>query len=412
MKSVQIRRQKYRYKLNLQHLAGYLCLTLCLACSSPKTPRSEPAQKPAQTILTGTEQPEVYLPLLKEKNVGLLVNHTSRIGDTHLLDTLLSLGVNVAKIYAPEHGFRGNADAGEHIDNSVDAKTGVPVISMYGKHMKPTPEDLAGIDIVIFDSQDVGARFFTYFSAMQYMMESCAENDIEMIIMDRPNPNGHYVDGPVLDMTYKSYVGMNPIPIVFGLTAGEYARMIVGEKWINKAENLKLTVVEVKGWDHSMPYSLTVKPSPNLPTDQSIALYPSVCLFEGTVVSVGRGTKIPFQIVGVPDSTMGDFTFTPESIDGMAKNPRYKGQKCYGYDLREVEVENKINLSYLIEFYQKSKNKEAFFNKYFVKLAGTDKLQQQIESGVPEDEIRQSWEPALSEYKKLRKQYLLYPDFE
>ena len=253
----------------------------------------------------------------------------------------------------------------------------------------------------------MGARFFTYFSAMQLMLEACAENGVEMIILDRPNPNGHYVDGPILEMENKSYVGMNPVPIVFGLTAGEYAKMMVGEKWINKAESLKLTVIEMAGWDHNTAYSLTTKPSPNLPTDQSIALYPSTCLFEGTAVSVGRGTYTPFQIIGIPDSTFGGFSFTPKSIAGMAKTPKYLGQKCHGYDLSNATIKNQIDLSYLIEFYEKSKDKENFFNKYFIKLAGTDQLQKQIEDGKSEDEIRASWVAGLADYKSKRKKYLI-----
>ena len=400
------------YKSNIQYIIILICLIAFTSCKSTST-KQEPVQElePAK-IIAGAERLDRYIPLLKEKNIGLLVNHTSLIEDTHLLDTLTSLKINVVKIFAPEHGFRGNADAGEHIDNSIDEKTGVPIISIYGDHRKATAEDLDGVDVVIFDSQDVGARFFTYFSAMQLMLEACAENGVEMIILDRPNPNGHYVDGPILEMENKSYVGMNPVPIVFGLTAGEYAKMMVGEKWINKAESLKLTVIEMKGWDHSTFYSLATKPSPNLPTDQSIALYPSTCLFEGTMVSVGRGTYTPFQIIGIPETVVGDFSFTPKSIDGMSKKPKYMGQKCYGYDLSNVQVKDQIDLSYLLEFYNKSKDKEKFFNKYFVKLAGTDQLQKQIEEGKSEDEIRESWQAGLTAYKVKRKKYLLYDDFE
>ncbi len=400
------------YKSNIQHLIISFCFVLITACNSAPQNKEATADKKQERIVLGTERLDQYLPLLKGKKVGLLVNHTSVIGQTHLLDTLISLDVDVAKIYAPEHGFRGNVDAGEHIGNSIDSKTGVPLISVYGAHLKPTPEDLENVDVVIFDSQDVGARFFTYFSAMQYMMEACAENGVEMIIFDRPNPNGHYVDGPILDMENKSYVGMNPIPIVFGLTAGEYAQMIVGEKWINEAESLNLKVIKMTGWDHNTRYSLTVKPSPNLPTDQSIALYPSTCLFEGTMVSVGRGTLTPFQIIGVPDSTMGDYSFTPKSIVGMAQKPKYLNKKCYGYDLSNVKVKNQLDLSYVIEFYNKSKNKDKFFNGYFVKLAGTDQLQKQIEAGISESEIRKSWAEGLIAYKTKRKKYLLYDDFE
>ena len=400
------------YKSNIQYIIILFCLIAFTSCKST-SPQQEQVQElePAK-IIAGAERLDQYIPNLEGKNVGLLVNHTSLINGKHLLDTLTSLKINVVKIFAPEHGFRGNADAGEHIDNSIDETTGVPIISIYGDHRKATPEDLEGVDVVIFDSQDVGARFFTYFSAMQLMLEACAENNVEMIILDRPNPNGHYVDGPILEMENKSYVGMNPVPIVFGLTAGEYTKMMVGEKWINKAESLKLTVIEMTGWDHNTPYSLTTKPSPNLPTDQSIALYPSTCLFEGTMVSVGRGTYTPFQIIGVPETIIGDYSFTPKSIVGMSKKPKYMGQECYGYDLSNVQVKNQIDLSYLIEFYNKSKDKEKFFNNYFVKLAGTDQLQKQIEEGKSEDEIRASWQSGLTAYKAKRKKYLLYEDFE
>jgi uncharacterized protein YbbC (DUF1343 family) len=382
------------------------------SCKSTSPPQEQIQELEPAKIIAGAERLDQYIPLLKGKNVGLLVNHTSLINGKHLLDTLTSLKINVVKIFAPEHGFRGNADAGEHIDNSIDEKTGVPIISIYGDHRKATPEDLEGIDVVIFDSQDVGARFFTYFSAMQLMLEACAENNVEMIILDRPNPNGHYVDGPILEMENKSYVGMNPVPIVFGLTAGEYAKMMVGEKWVNKAESLKLTVIEMTGWDHNTSYSLATKPSPNLPTDQSIALYPSICLFEGTIVSVGRGTYTPFQIIGVPETIIGDYSFTPKSIVGMSKKPEYMGQECYGYDLSNVKVKNQIDLSYLIEFYKKSKDKKKFFNKYFIKLAGTAQLQKQIEEDKSEYEIRASWQDGLTAYKVKRKKYLLYNDFE
>ena len=386
-----------------------LLLALVLSNCSQAIQQSEQIDaQEKEVVVTGAERISEYLPLLKGRKVGLLVNHTSLIGDTHLLDTLLSLDAAVKKIYSPEHGFRGKADAGEQVDNAIDTKTSLPIISLYGKHKKPTREDLTGIDVVIFDSQDVGARFFTYFSTMQYMMEACAENGVQMIVLDRPNPNGHYVDGPVLEMENKSFVGMNPVPIVFGLTAGEYAQMIVGENWISQAEELNLTVIEMEGWDHSTPYSLTTKPSPNLPNDQSIALYPSLCLFEGTNVSVGRGTLMPFQIIGFPDSTFGEFVFTPISIDGMSKYPPYEGEKCFGLDLRNAKVKPQLDLSYLIDFYTKSPNKAEFFNSYFVKLAGTAQLQQQIEDGWTEVQIRKSWQVGLKDFKEKRKRYLLY----
>ncbi|MFY0654805.1 MAG: DUF1343 domain-containing protein [Cyclobacteriaceae bacterium] len=397
------------YKLNFQHL--FLLLSLPFLCSCQPTKQNTEKvvlEEVKKNIITGAERLDQYLPLLEGKKVGLLVNHTSLVGNTHLLDTLIASKIEVAKVFAPEHGFRGKADAGEKVNNEIDAKTGVPLVSMYGNKKKPTPEQMAGLDIVIFDMQDVGARFFTYFSAMQYMMEACAENGIDMLILDRPNPNGHYVDGPILDLKNKSYVGLNPIPIVHGLTAAEYAKMIVGEQWIDNGEKLKLSILEMENWDHQTPYSLPVKPSPNLPNDQSIALYPSVCLFEGTIVSVGRGTYDAFQVIGLPDSTMGNFSFTPKSIDGMSKYPPYQDKVCYGVDLRKVKVKDQLDLSHIIDFYNKSKDKEKFFNNYFVKLAGIDQLQKQIEAGLSENQIRASWQDGLEDYKNKRSKYLLY----
>ena len=362
-------------------------------------------------LKTGAEQTNKYLHLLKGKNVALVVNQTSVINKTHLVDSLLSSGVKIKAIYAPEHGFRGDADAGAHINNASDAKTGLPILSLYGKNKKPTPEQLAGIDAVVFDIQDVGARFYTYISTMHYVMEACAENNKPLIILDRPNPNGYYVDGPVLDMQYTSFVGMHPIPVVHGLTVGELAQMINGQKWLTGGKTCAITVIPITNYTHKTRYSLPVKPSPNLPNDLAIQVYPTICLFEGTNVSVGRGTPTPFQVLGSPFYKKKAFSFTPVSTAG-ATNPMHKDQVCYGYKLTETSVNGKFSLSFLLDFYQNSEQQEKFFNKFFTSLAGSPALQEQIKAGKTEEQIRASWEPALSQYKQMRKKYLLYPDFE
>ena len=361
-------------------------------------------------IQTGAGQTPLYLPLLQNKRVGMVVNQTSLIGKTHLVDSLLARGVQIKKIFAPEHGFRGDADAGAHISNSVDTRTGIAIVSLYGKNYKPSPEQLQDLDVIIFDIQDVGTRFYTYISTMHYVMEACAENNKKLLILDRPNPNGYYVDGPVLDKSTQSFVGMHPIPIVHGLTVGELAGMINGEKWLAGGKTANVQVIPCKDYTHQMRYSVPVKPSPNLPNDQSIALYPSLCLFEGTNVSVGRGTETPFQIIGSPFYKKTAFTFVPKSIKGASAQPPHENQVCYGVDLTDPSLAIPFTLKYLLDFYQHSSNKEKFFNNYFSKLAGNQTLQQQIVAGKTEKEIRESWEPALSLYKKMRKQYLLYPD--
>jgi uncharacterized protein YbbC (DUF1343 family) len=359
-------------------------------------------------IITGAEQPDILLPKLKNQRVGIVVNHTSLVGKTHLADTLLKSGVDLKKIFAPEHGFRGTADAGEEIKDGVDTKTGLPVVSLYGNNKKPTPEQLADVDLVIFDIQDVGVRFFTYISTMHYVMEACAENNKKFIVLDRPNPNGSYVDGPVLEPEFTSFVGMHTIPIVHGLTVGELARMINGEGWLGKDKRCDLEVVPVKNWKHSDPYSLPVKPSPNLPNDQAVRLYPSTCLFEGTVLSLGRGTLMPFQVVGHPDLKGMPFQFTPVSIDGMSKNPPLENKICYGLDLRDVPVKPQIDLSYVIRMYNAFPDKDKFFNSYFEKLAGTAALRQHIRQGMTEEQIRETWKTGLDQYILLRKKHLLY----
>ncbi|WP_430813652.1 exo-beta-N-acetylmuramidase NamZ family protein [Carboxylicivirga sp. RSCT41] len=359
----------------------------------------------------GCEQVEEYLPLLKDKRVGLLVNHTSVVNGVHIVDTLLAQNIKITKIFAPEHGFRGKADAGEHIDSNVDVETGIPVISLYGKHKKPTEEDLSGLDIVIFDIQDVGVRFYTYISSMHYMMEACAEQGVPMVVFDRPNPNGDYFDGPILKDKFKSFVGMHPIPVVHGLTVGELAKMINGEKWLKDSLQCDLSIIEMDNYNHNMMYSLPIKPSPNLPNDISIRLYPSLCFFEATEVSVGRGTYMPFQIIGYPDSTFGEFTFTPVSIDGMSKYPPQQDKLCYGVDLRSESLSHRFSLEYLLDFYEKSSYSDDFISneRWFNLLAGTDELFKQVKAGLTEEQIRQTWQDELNEYSRLRDHYLIYP---
>ncbi len=359
----------------------------------------------------GCEKIDEYLPLLNNKRVGLLVNHTSIVKGTHLVDTLISRDINVAKIYAPEHGFRGHADAGEHVISGIDSKTGLAVVSLYGANKKPTVNDLEGIDIVVFDIQDVGVRFYTYISSMHYMMEACAENNIPMLVFDRPNPNGDYFDGPVLDLKYKSFVGMHPIPVVHGLTVGELALMINGEAWLKNSMQCDLTVINMDHYKHSMFYSLPVKPSPNLPNDLSVRLYPSLCFFEATNVSVGRGTYMPFQVIGYPDPEYGNFSFIPVTIDGMSKSPLQKDKVCYGVDLRNENLTHRFSLSYLLYFYERSKYNPDFISRkrWFNLLAGNSTLQEQLLSGKSEEEIRNSWKDELNFYSTLRTRYLLYP---
>lgn len=384
-------------------ISNLLLLLFIAACN---------AQGPESEIVIGAERTDQYLPALKEQQVALLVNHTSMVEDMHLVDFLLSHNVNITRIFAPEHGFRGTADAGEEIVDGKDKKTGIPISSLYGKTKKPTEEMLQDVDVVIFDIQDVGARFYTYISSMHYLMEASAEQHKKMIVLDRPNPNGFYVDGPVRAPGFESFVGMNPIPIVHGLTVGELAAMINGEGWLNDALKCDLSVVEMRHYDHATRYSLPVKPSPNLPNDRSINLYPSLCLFEGTKMSVGRGTQFPFQVVGFPDPAFGDFAFTPKPIEGMDKNPKYKDQVCYGRDFRESAELGAFSVGFVIDFYNASGRSEDFFTAYFNTLVGNAEVRSMIEEGKSEPEIRQSWQADLQSYKQLRKQYLLYPDFE
>jgi uncharacterized protein YbbC (DUF1343 family) len=373
-------------------------------------------------IQTGAGQTEKYLPLLKGKRIAIVANKTSVIGKNSLVDSLKSLGVNVVKIFGPEHGFRGTASAGAVVADSIDTKTGIPEISLYGKKSKPSKADLANVDLVIFDIQDVGARFYTYINLLAKVMEACAENDKELLILDRPNPNGFIVDGPVLDMKLKSGIGMFPIPITHGMTIGELAQIYNGEGWLANREKCKITIIPVANYRHDMPYVLTVAPSPNLNSQQAILLYPSLCLFEGTIISQGRGTRFPFTVLGNPDlKGKYTFSFTPVSIKGMSETPLHQNKVCYGLDLRNYDVSQfrksgQINLSWLIEIYKAYPCKDKFFDQKqssqigkFDQLAGTSQLKQQIISGKSEAEIRRSWEPGLSEFKKLRTKYLLYP---
>ncbi|WP_313808067.1 DUF1343 domain-containing protein [Flavobacterium sp.] len=362
-------------------------------------------------IKTGADNFDAYLPLLKNKNVGIVTNQTGILSNkTHLVDFLLEKKIGVEKIYAPEHGFRGTADAGELIKDGKDTKTGLPIISLYGNNKKPKPEQLTGVDIMVFDLQDVGARFYTYISSLHYVMEACAENNIPLLVLDRPNPNGGIVDGPILEKEFTSFVGMHQIPVLHGMTIGEYAKMINGEKWLKNGAQCDLTVIPCLNYKRDMTYSLPVKPSPNLPNDQAINLYASLCFFEGTNVSMGRGTDKQFQIYGSPYLPVINTSFTPKPNLG-AKDPLYKNQICFGEDLSKIEKVKKLELKWLIRAYRTTsmpKDEFKFFNDFFTKLAGTKKLQQQIESGVSEAEIRKSWEKGLSDFKTMRKPYLIY----
>jgi uncharacterized protein YbbC (DUF1343 family) len=373
------------------------------------------AQRYSRTIIVGAEQTEQYVPSLRGKKIAMLVNQTSRIGKVHLVDTLQRTSINIVRIFAPEHGFRGGADAGATIKNGIDSATGIPITSMYGPNKKPEKQTLKGIDIVVFDIQDVGARFYTYISSLQYMMEACADNNIPIIILDRPNPNGFYVDGPVLKPTFKSFVGMQPIPVVHGMTVGEYAKMLLGEKWLNTKNKLKLTVVPCKQYTHSMLYALPVPPSPNLKSPTAVLLYPSLCFFEGTDVSVGRGTETPFEVWGHPTFNNNGFSFTPTARAG-ASNPPHKDKPCYGADLRLPPAdilkitEGRISLSFLKNALLLQGGTSSFFNAFFDKLAGTDQLKQQLLQGLSEEAIRATWEKDINAFKVIRKKYLLYPD--
>lgn len=365
-------------------------------------------------VITGAERTSVYLPEIAAQRVALVANHTSLVNRTHLVDTLLSLGINVKKVFAPEHGFRGESEDGAHIASGIDNKTGVMVVSIYGQTKKPSPEDLSDIDLVIFDIQEVGARFYTFISTMSLVMEACAEQGIPFMVLDRPNPNGFYVDGPLLEPGFSSFVGLHSVPVVHGMTVAEYARMVNGEGWLNNGVTCDLKVVPMLNYTHQTLYELPVKPSPNLPDMTSVYLYPSLCFFEGTVMSVGRGTAKPFRIIGHPDYTEGDIEFTPVTMVGASVNPAHKDKLCLGFDmsyLADSILQNKrLYLQPLIDAWNFFKYNDAFFNSYFNKLAGNSELRKQIEAGLSEKEIRESWEEGLAEFKKTRKKYLLYND--
>ncbi|MRX45959.1 exo-beta-N-acetylmuramidase NamZ family protein [Pedobacter puniceum] len=400
------------FKISLL-LAFVLSFYGCIAGNKPNSITVKEAQK-EKTILTGAQQTEVYLPYLKGKKVGLVINQTAEINKVSLVDTLKSLGVDIKAIFGPEHGFRGDADAGEKVGNYTDKKTGLPVISLYGKKHAPSKEDLANIDVLVYDIQDVGVRFYTYTITLAYVMQACADNQIPLLILDRPNPNGQLIDGPILEPEFKSGVGMHKIPIGHGLTSAEFAQMVNGEKWLTKGAQCELKIVKVKNYSHNMVYSLPVKPSPNLPNALSIYLYPSLCMFEGTAISQGRGTLYPFQVLGHP-ALKGkyEFSFTPISIVGMSKNPPLENQICYGIDFRgtaikDIQNQKQLNIGILLKLYQDFPDKEKFFTPFFNKLAGNAKLMQQIKDGKTEAEIRKSWANGLEIYKKFRKKYLLY----
>ncbi len=366
----------------------------------------------ALEIMVGAEQTQEYLPLLKGKKVALVVNQSSEVYGEHLVDILGREKIHVIKIFAPEHGFRGTADAGEHIKNGKDRQTGIPLISLYGKHKKPTKKDLKGVDVIVFDIQDVGVRFYTYLSTLHYVMEAAAENSIPIIVLDRPNPNGNRVDGEILNYKYKSFVGMHPVPILYGMTIGEYATMINGEDWLKDNLKADLTIIQLKHYRHDKPYYLPVKPSPNLPNELAVYLYPSLAFFEGTTFSAGRGTNMQFQIYGDPNYKKQTFSFKPYSREG-AKYPKHENKTCYGVDLRSnyINLNEGINLSYLIDAYHNYPLKKRFFlkNNFFDKLAGSNHLRMQIKAGMKEKQIKQSWEDGLNQFKMIRNKYLLYP---
>jgi uncharacterized protein YbbC (DUF1343 family) len=403
--------------MTIYHIILFLSFFLQMNCKTANPEENENISSSNQSVIEtpipvpGAYRLNAYTPFLQNKKLGLVVNQSSMIEQTHLVDTLRTLGYQVVRIFSPEHGFRGKADAGEKVSSGIDAETGLQVVSLYGENKKPKPEQIADLDMLIFDLQDVGVRFYTYISTLHYLMEACADQRKPLLILDRPNPNGHYVDGPIWEPEYHSFVGMHPIPVVHGLTVGELAQMINGERWLQTEKKCVVEIVKVGNYTHQTRYELPVKPSPNLPNSHSIAWYPSLCFFEGTNISVGRGTYFPFQVAGYPDPDFGEFTFVPESIPGMAKNPPFLGQTCYGVDLRDDQPTG-LTLKYLIDFYHKSKDKDNFFNNYFNTLAGNSSLKQQIKDGKTEEEIRESWAEGLQKYRELRQKYLIYPDQE
>ena len=422
MKSIMFPIKNTSIKIcRLKNILALLLIIGFISCSTSAI-TSKNNTKNVGVIKTGAEQTELYVPYLQGKRVAILANQTTIIGKKHLVDSLQSLGVNIVKVFGPEHGFRGNASAGADVKDEMDKQTGIPIISLYGPKNKPTKEDLADVDIVLYDLQDVGVRFYTNINALSRLMEACQENGKELLILDRPNPNGYLIDGPVLDMKYKSGIGMFPIPMSHGLTVGEFAQMANGQGWLKDGVKANIKIIPVANYNHDMPYELPVPPSPNLNTQQSILLYPSLCMFEGTYINLGRGTFFPFTVLGSPYlKGIYDFSFTPTGIKGMAETPLFMNQVCYGLDLRTYDTEllrksKQINFKWIMELYKASPNKEQFFDSKMSKemnnieiQIGSGLFRQQIIDGVPEAEIRAGWEAGLNEYKEMRKKYLLYP---
>jgi len=408
-----------KFKFNRLKMLKYIIKNIAVVMLSLISFQSMATEKVnfSKDVVVGAERIDAYLPLLFKKKVAIVGNQTSMIGEKHLVDTLLALGVKVIKVFAPEHGFRGNADAGKHIKDGVDRKTGVPIVSIYGKNKKPSKAQLEGIDLLVFDIQDVGARFYTYISSLHYIMEAAAENGKQVIVLDRPNPNGFYVDGPIREKKYKSFISMHPVPIVHGMTIGEYAQMINGEKWLKEGVQCKLKVIKCEKYDHNTLYTLPKRPSPNLPNMKSVFLYPSVCLMEATSVSVGRGTLTPFQIIGDPNSTKGNYRFIPKSVRGATK-PKHLGKQCKGYDLRDeaekVLQTKKLDLSWILDMYASCSKKETFFKSSgsFELLVGNAKVREMIVAGKTAEQISSTWIDDVSSFKLIRKKYLLYQDFE
>ncbi|MBK7965359.1 MAG: DUF1343 domain-containing protein [Bacteroidetes bacterium] len=391
--------------LDSKHFVFCCLVWFCLMFTSCK------AQTQKSRLVVGADRIEKYLPILKGRTVGVIANPTSVVNGVHLVDTLLSLKVNIGCVYAPEHGFRGEAEAGEAVASGIDKKSGVKVFSLYGDHKKPSDESLNGIDVLVFDIQDVGARFYTYINTLQYIMEAAAKHHLPVLVLDRPNPHGNYVDGPILDTAERSFVGLQQIPIVHGLTVGEYANMLIGEYWLADSLQCDLQVISMQNWDRNKVYSLPIAPSPNLPNDRAIQLYPSLCLFEGTNVSVGRGTSLPFQCYGFPNNKLGDFEFTPISIPGKSLKPPHENKLCKGYDLSSSDLNlpsGKLELKWLMDAWNSYQDKSKFFIPFFDKLAGNHILKQQISAGWSEEKIRASWEAGLKNYTIIRQKYLLY----
>ncbi|MDG1728812.1 MAG: DUF1343 domain-containing protein [Algibacter sp.] len=398
-----------------------IVLVMISCASKVKNGLNEETEVPNQfendsSIVVGANQTEMYLPLLKGKRIGIVANQTSVIfkndnTNTHLVDSLVALNMDVKKVFSPEHGFRGRVDAGEIVKDDIDTKTNLPIVSLYGKNKKPTKEQLEGLDIVVFDIQDIGVRFYTYISTLHYLMEACSENNIPVLILDRPNPNGQYIDGPTMEKQHQSFLGMHPIPLVYGMTIGEYAQMVNGEKWLSNEARCDITIIPCANYTHNKTYSLLIRPSPNIPNDQSIKLYPSLGLFEGTNVNAGRGTEFQFQRYGAPflnPETM-TFTYTPHANFG-AKHPKHKSELCYGEDLSNATIKDEMTLKWIIKAYENTTDKSLFFlTDGFTKHAGTNKLQKQIEAGLSEEAIKATWQDDLERFKKTRKTYLIYP---